>query len=444
MKMKILNSLKFLLKNILIIFLKIILYFNLILCSIFLFFNINNIEKIIKYYLRFISIIVGIILIYILYKSISSILFLFILFLVINFYFILFLYKKGLFKVNSKFISYLLSKDYIFLIQKILIFKFLFLYGYIATNYTYCDSLVSRSMHKVIMNACKENDTAMLPADSVIKTMGALVIFGIVSYGSIKVYRFYQNKPKFSSSNSLDKNKFDIDTPEYFPEDIKDIQEARDIQRHIPGGDVHYRIDLLETKLASIQDYNVKSLNRVRKSLFDIENSFQSTQLLLKENQSTMDTLVRSELSKNLNEMEILLEKNKELILRNHLSIADLRELESLSAELSLLVKSNKKTLLRSSSCPDLTDNNLFNEITYVPLNILDHTSKRLFHGIGFDHIVKFLIVSLDELIHGSISYITFINLLKPFGIKFDFNSMSENIGFSIVNIIKDFLFKRK
>ena len=406
---------------------------------IFFIFNINHIVKLIKFYFTFLSLIVGIVLIYILYNSISFNLFIFILFLVIIFNLIIISYKKSLFQVNSKIIYLVLTKDYKTLMQKILVIKFLIFYFYVTSDYTYCDSSLTRSMQNVVTNVEQSSNIDHSQSVSIIQTMGVLATVGVLVYGGIKFYKFYKSTLPKTSNTSIEK----VEHGELNLDDKVNILEMT----------LYDRMDTLESKLVSLQENygseNVRYLELIGKSLLEIENLVQVIKDLLVTNNDNINSIIKLELNKNLYQLEVLLDSKYELFKRNGLSVSDVRELNSLSAELSLLLNTNKKTFIRSNSCPNLlsetSDSNTLvsgiSNISSIPLSVANNVSKRVFHGIDLDSIIKILLINLDQLIQGSLSYVVFFNILKSLGIVSDSTIISENIGLSISKAIKNYIY---
>ena len=366
------NKIKYILYNLvvnlLIILLTLILYLILILYSILFIFNINNIEKIIKYYLKFISLIVGISLIYILYESISFVLFTFVLFVFILFSLIIITYRNSLFKVSSKFIHLLLVKDYTFIIQRVLLVKFLLLYVYITTDYTYCDSFITRAMHDVFVSMGKTSHVEPQKTVSTMETMGMLATIGIIGYASIKLYQLSTNTLPKSTDEKLDEMEKRI---------MKKLEEDKtEFSSKIESvyTNLYYTVeDAKNTGILAQKEYadmNVNHFTNIAMYMNKLDNELQDLKVLVLSNRDSLNKAVKEELVGNLKKIEDLIVKSNELHKKStNLSPEDLEEFERLQKELSSEL-GNHNTIL--SNLPS-TSNILRRNTPDIPVGNFNH-----------------------------------------------------------------------
>ena len=453
--------------------------------------NINLFEKVFKIYFQALSILVSIVLIYILYISINDIAFIFILFVVIIFSLILIYLKKIRFKTNSKFINLLLNKDYTFLIQRILIVKFLFFYCYIATDYAYCDSFITRAMHDVFVSIGKSSNVEPQQTVSTMETMGMLATIGLVGYGGIKVYKFCTKTPPKSPPKSYE------DTVKEMEERINNRLDVTDKKMD----DLSKKLDDVHSSLSSILESDAKaSADNLVESVDRIDNELQVVKDSLLSSQDNLGVAIKEDLVNNFDRVESLIKKNNEMTNRYNFSRNDLEEFEGLQKELSTLVRnndnatpmrlvaprpnytrldrvmqpargpirgpigSNRRVLNnpRNISSPNTTNeslvgqsfevtaasdtnivftaiSNVSNPFREITTTVVNRITTRVFHSSS-DVILKVLKHQVDNVLQGSITYTAFVTVLKSLGIFVDNPYISENIGKNIVQSINRFI----
>jgi len=112
------------------------------------------------------------------------ILLIFLLLVLINF---IILYKYKLFNISNKILIKIVDKNYLALIQRLIIIKVIVLAGY-SLNISFCDSVFNNTSHNIYLNATSNVGLSTTSSNTLLQVMGFVAIVGGVSYMAYNLY----------------------------------------------------------------------------------------------------------------------------------------------------------------------------------------------------------------------------------------------------------------
>ena len=298
--------------------------------------KLNLIQNILYFYLVIISVCLFCVYLYMLY-IISLNLLVYILLLIFVFSCLILYYKKNFNKLSNKYLKILINVNYTFLIQRIVLIKFLFLYFYLASDTVYCGSAFTELLHDTFIGIGQNLGVKPKTTVSTLETIGMCTIIVGTVYCSIKGYQLITHTSPKSINTKLDEM------------DAKLTNLESNLRIQIEES----RVNLIETQ-GSFSKLAIKNFKEVGQGLdftnfniVDLEEKVDTLNSTIINNQNTFNTLIREELQKNVAEIERICKIQHEYLERNSngFSQEDIIELNRLKIEIDSLINSNNTIL---------------------------------------------------------------------------------------------------
>lgn len=181
-------------------------------------------------------------------------------------------YKNNLLlKINkdtliTRILKNILTKNYIFIIQKIIFIKIIILYIYISSDYSYCDSIITKTLHNTFMELGKSIGIESKTNVSILETIGIMTIIGGIGYGAIKGYEYMNGIEHKSINTRLDELENKLDYV------MRQNNELLLLETNIAKGVAGTTI-VLETEICKIGNDITNKINEINNHLSHIESN---------------------------------------------------------------------------------------------------------------------------------------------------------------------------
>jgi hypothetical protein len=381
-------------------------------------------NKLIIYYFSFIAICILLAYVYFAYTNLSINIFLYLLISIIISYFILFyLKKKTIFK--NKYLNKFLNINYIFIIQRMLIIKFLLLYIYLTTDYIYCGSDPVKMLHNTFVGIGQRVDVAPETTVSILKCIGVCTLIVGTTYCTFKAYdachQIYYKKSLNDRFNQLTNKVSNMEL------EISELQ---------------YKVFLANHKNESIFSYI--NLNKLELKIIDsnLENQQEIKNLIFREvvdQQLMINTLTKKQI-RDLQFLKIEFltlsiiksKSDKELTIRGFIPVNDMVNMDNQVAD-SLVGKSYK---IAKASNTRLLLENLEADIPLLFVSLTNHLTFRILRGIDVQVFCKVIMTYISNLLNKRLTIDAFIDFLRVLGLDQDCIQYL-NKGLTLIEILK-------
>jgi len=334
------------------IFILYIIYFLITICYINQYNKnltkyINIFVLINQIYLQLIIYIFTICFIYSLYTKINILYFLFIIYYILFLYFFIYFIKnydiENKIKNNKlKLILLKISKkDYIFYIHRILLIKIFCFYIYFYSNNLFCESIITKFLHDTFMEVGTSIGLNPKTNVSILETIGMFTVLGTISFGTIKIYQYFEGSEHRSLSNRLD-----------------------NIERQLEEN--NFKND----QILSQVDIISQEVNVIKKGVKDTQSGVFITSKLIEEKVCTSYNIIIEELSK-INTEIINLKQTQDLNIEVQTKLMNLQT--EFNIKLDKATKLYNEILTNNETISRETLQNLYNELQDIGVSTNDN-----------------------------------------------------------------------
>ena len=388
-------------------------------------------------------------------------------------YFIL-VYYLNIEKTPSTCLEYLklfFKKDFSLFLQRIIIVKFLFLYVYITSGYTYCNSCYTTAMHNAFVYTGVKMGIEPHTTISTLETIGMITVAVGVTYCGIKGYQYLtavptlpkpslQNVPSVSSLTSLDMEQIIVSKSEIsknramnnLTEQVLELKNQVE-QLKEQYNDAQSKFTTLNSYQfgETVKGFDVTNTNicLLREEVEHIKKTLYPESLITVSDKYSLDS-ISDELKKLIRvNGDITYHSGSSQISKHILSsegTLGILPANICKPKVNKVIEKLNKPKEATYTITEISDTQIVltavtSELKNVLYDLADHTSKRVLKGINLDVLLRFLSKGVTDLLEGTLSGASFLSFLEIFGFNItSVPSSLETVGSIIVNVLNEFI----
>jgi hypothetical protein len=384
----------------------------------------NIFNKIIFYYFSILTLTLFLVFVYSAYTNLSINIFLYFLLFIIAFSFFIFFCRKFII-FKDKYVLKFLNMNFIYIIQRMLVIKFMLLYIYITSDSVYCSSVGTKALKNTFVDIGNGMGVEATTTVSTLELVGMCTIIVGAAYCGLKFYKSF--KPQAKSIQS--------EYEALIQKSVNINQKNTNLKSEIELERILFNSGNSNFSTLKVCKFEIQVSN-LQKDVLLLKNDF--ADIIFKEYKKQR-ALVKDVYFLQNYDVECF-----EFLLRNfyHLSRVEYRADHGLNAHIRnnpemidfILEKTyNIEFLSNTLLGLRLVLRNHVNDLGYLGIELLNPISSRLLHGITAEIFCKVVHNSILHLLQGTLTGIAFMDIISLFGLdKKYLNSIYSNPNYFV------------